>query len=39
MEVGFGSGPGLSLLNDIVTSTGGAIDVATGLGKGTSFTV
>jgi C4-dicarboxylate-specific signal transduction histidine kinase len=39
MEVGVGSGLGLSLLNDSVTSTDGAIDVATELGKGTSFTV
>ena len=38
-EVGVGSGLGLSLVHGIVTNVGGAIDVATDLGKGSSFTV
>jgi CheY-like chemotaxis protein len=38
-EVGVGSGLGLSLVHGIVASVGGAIDVATRLGKGSSFVV
>src|SRR6201989_1189111 len=38
-EVGVGSGLGLSLVHGIVTSVGGAIDVATKFGKGSTFTV
>src|SRR6266850_1411676 len=38
-EIGVGSGLGLSLVHCIVTSVGGAIDVATELGKGSTFTV
>jgi len=38
-EAGVGSGLGLSLVHGIVTNAGGAIDVATKPGKGTTFTV
>jgi CheY-like chemotaxis protein len=38
-EVGVGSGLGLSLVHGIVTGLGGAIDVATAVGKGSVFTV
>jgi len=38
-EFGVGSGLGLSLVHGIVTNAGGAIDVATKPGKGTTFTV
>jgi nitrogen-specific signal transduction histidine kinase/CheY-like chemotaxis protein len=38
-EVGVGTGLGLSLVHGIVTGLGGAIDVATTLGKGSQFNV
>ena len=38
-EIGVGTGLGLSLVHGIVTGLGGAIDVATTVGKGTVFTV
>ncbi len=38
-EVGVGTGLGLSLVHGIVSGLGGAIDVATAAGKGTSFTI
>ncbi len=38
-EVGVGSGLGLSLVHGIVMGLGGAIDVATKVGKGSVFTV
>ena len=38
-DVGVGSGLGLSLVHGIVTGVGGAIDVVTAMGKGTTFTV
>ena len=38
-EVGVGTGLGLSLVHGIVSGLGGAIDVATTVGKGSAFTV
>jgi PAS domain S-box-containing protein len=38
-DVGVGSGLGLSLVHGIVANVGGAIDVATHIGKGSTFTV
>src|SRR5262249_14463829 len=38
-EVGVGTGLGLSLVHGIVTGLGGAIDVATVVGKGSAFKV
>jgi PAS domain S-box-containing protein len=38
-EVGVGSGLGLSLVHGIVANVGGAIDIETEVGKGTTFSV